>query len=61
MEFIAYLIIGLLVLAATGFLTYFYARKDTHAIAYAATYVGWFFGFMLIGILPCDIYIVSHC
>jgi hypothetical protein len=59
MEFVAFLIVGLLVFAGTIFLLYYYARKDTPIVAILATFVGWFFGFMILGILPYDIYLVS--
>eukprot|EP01022_Parablepharisma_sp_SALTPOND_P004386 TRINITY_DN1201_c0_g1_i1.p1 TRINITY_DN1201_c0_g1~~TRINITY_DN1201_c0_g1_i1.p1 ORF type:complete len:686 (+),score=41.23 TRINITY_DN1201_c0_g1_i1:108-2060(+) len=58
MEFVLYIILGLLSFCATGLLLYFYARKDTPWVAYIAAFAGWFSGFMLVAILPYDIYIV---
>ncbi len=59
MEYIPYILITLAALVITGLLTYYYARKDTPWIGYVATFVGWFFGFMIVALLPFDIYIVS--
>ncbi len=58
MEYVPYVILTILTLCVAAFLVYFYARKDTPLIAYAATFIGWFFACTLIVILPYDIYIV---
>ncbi len=53
----------LFVLAA--FLVWYYVRKDTPIYVSALSFVGWFLGFAIIGILPFDIYLVynisSYC
>lgn len=60
MDYIPFIIAILGVFAVTAFLTYFYAKKGTPFIAHAATFVGWVFGFLLVGLLPYDIYLVRH-
>lgn len=51
-------IVGVLVVCATVLLAIFYARKDTPYYAYATTFIGWLFGFIMVAILPLDVYIV---
>ena len=53
--------IGILCLAffTTVFLLCFYARKNTSWVAYIAAFSGWYTSFVLVGILPYDIYLVS--
>ena len=59
MDYVPYVILSILALIATSLITYYYARKDTSVVAYAATMIGWFFGFMLIAVLPYDIFLVN--
>lgn len=58
MEAIPYIVVGALISGSTGFLVYWYARKQTPKYVYVATFIGWLFGFMMIGLLPYDIYVV---
>jgi len=58
MEFILYIFFFLASIAATVFLLYYYAHKNTPRLAYIASFAGWFSGFMLVGVLPYDIYVV---
>ena len=58
MEYIPHILLSGVAFGATAFLVHYYARKDTPRLAYVSTFLGWFFSFILIAILPLDIHIV---
>jgi hypothetical protein len=51
-------IFGLVCVVSLG-LVFFYANKKTTASTIMITYVGWLSGFLIIVLLPLDIYVVS--
>jgi len=55
------LLIIFFILACFG-LVYFYASKNTTWFTIFTTFLGWIMGFLIIALLPLDIYIVikSH-
>ena len=52
--------IGLFIICfiCTILLLRYYARKDTSWLAYVSAFAGWYSSFILIGIVPYDIYVV---
>ena len=56
----AFILVPFIIVVGTFFLVYFYAQKNTPILAFLVTYFGWLSAFILIGILPIDIYIVHN-
>ncbi len=58
MPYIVNIIVLGLVIAATLWLVYFYASKTTTYFTIVVTFFGWVMGFLIIALLPLDIFVV---